>query len=136
MPRRSIEDLAGEAWRARGPDPVLSPPAYLKGVARTVYLEVAGHYPAGRFPPGASHLLEVFACTTAAVRSASARMLAADPAAPGYNKIVAQFVKLASVQTGVAVKLRLCPSSAWRAADGRLDEKRPKPSNYLAKMTN
>jgi hypothetical protein len=128
MPRLSSEAISASLWRA---EPIPQPPSYLKGDARKIYLEIVSHYPSDRFPPGAIHLLETFAVTSAVLRQVMRRMQVVDLHDPESRRLTGQMVKLSGVQLSCATKLRLTPSSHYRTEDGRLTEKRSPRSRLL-----
>ena len=103
-------------WRAGGRPP--APPRRLVGRSRAIWREVAGSRPPDYFDAASLGLLEGFCVVSAALEVLSPVLAAA----PGDRATVARWCQLARMQATLAVKLRLCPSSAMRADSGRLSE--------------
>ncbi len=101
MPRKSAEDRAAAAWRARGkPSP---PPKSLGRKARAIWREIVKSRPPDFFPTGILPLLEDFC-----VASVAARDLATAVEADPNDKATADaWISFAKVQATLATKLRL-----------------------------
>ena len=120
MPRKSVEAMAGELWRT-GPEPP-APPAHLDREARAIWRDIVASRSPSYFDPAARILLESFCGLTVAARAAMKRLQAAEPASREAKLATGVVVKLTLAMCTLAVKLRLTPSSRWRADSGRLDE--------------
>jgi hypothetical protein len=131
MPRRSSEDLAAEMWRSQTLRALPPVPSHLKGVARQVYAEIVAHYPPERFQGGANCILEMFAHATACLRRLTPKLGELEPGSVAYGRTLRQITQLTQVQLSSAIRLRLTPSTRWRADDGRLDERGAPRSKLL-----
>ena len=115
MPRKSAEDRAAAAWRARGEPP--PPPKHLGRKARAVWREIVKSRPPDFFPTGVLPLLEGFCVASVATRD----LAAAVEAAPSDKAAADAWISFAKVQVSLATKLRLVNTAS--RASGVHDEK-------------
>ncbi len=101
MPRKSAEDRAAAAWRARGEPP--PPSKHLGRKAKAIWREIVKSRPPDFFPISILPLLEGFC-----VASVAARELAVAVEADPNDKATADvWISFAKVQATLATKLRL-----------------------------
>ena len=115
MPRKSAEDRAAAAWRARGETP--PPPKHLGRKARAIWREIVKSRPPGFFPTGVLPLLEGFCVASVATRD----LAAAVEAAPSDKAAADAWISFAKIQVSLATKLRLVNTAS--RASGVHDEK-------------
>ncbi len=100
MPRKSAEERAAAAWRARKPP---SPPKTLSRAARATWREIVRSRPPDFFPTSILPLLEAFCVAAGAVRDLSPAV-EADPA---DREAADAWQSYAKVMVSLATKLRL-----------------------------
>ncbi len=115
MPRKSAEERAAAAWRARGKP--AAPPKHLGRKARAIWREIVKSRPPDFFPTGILPLLEDFC-----VASVAARELATSVEADPTDKAAADaWISFAKIQATLATKLRLVNTAS--RSSGSHDEK-------------
>ena len=106
MPRKSAEERAAAAWRARGEPP--PPSKHLGRKAKAIWRAIVKSRPPDFFPTGVLPLLEGFC-----VASVAARELAVAVEADPSDKAAADaWISFAKVQATLATKLRLVNTSS------------------------
>ena len=101
MPRKSAEERAAAAWRARGKLP--DPPKRLGREAKAIWREIVNSRTPDFFPIGILPLLEDFCVASVAARDLS-KTVEANPA----DKTAADnWIAYVKVQVSLATKLRL-----------------------------
>ena len=109
MPRKSAEERAAAAWRARGKPP--PPPKHLGRKAKAIWREIVKSRPPDFFPTGILPLLEAFCVAAVATRE----LAAAVESDPGDKVAADAWISFAKVECTLAVKLRLV-NTASRAS--------------------
>lgn len=115
MPRKSAEERAAAAWRARGKPP--PPPKCLGRKAKVVWRQIVKSRPPDFFPTGILPLLEGFCVASVATRD----LAAAVEAAPSDKAAADAWIGFAKVMATLATKLRLVNTAS--RSSGIHDEK-------------
>ena len=106
MPRKSAEERAAAAWRARGTPP--PPPKCLGRKARAIWRGIINSRPPDFFPTGILPLLEGFCVASVAARD----LAVAVEADPNDKPTADAWISFAKVQATLATKLRLVNTSS------------------------
>ena len=99
-----------------------APPVQLSVAARRVWRDIVASRAPGYFDAGSLPPLESYCVAVVASRAAMAWLDAAPPGTREGKAACAAVVKLTMMMCSVGTKLRILPSSKWRADGGRLDE--------------
>jgi hypothetical protein len=129
VPRLSSEARSAAAWRAGNALPPA--PKYMGKDARAIWAEITASRPVDYFDAATRPMLETFCCASSSLRALSTKMVGLDPRDPEFGRLVRLSAVLTTVQSTMAVRLRLCQSARMRYEDGRLDEKRSQKSWLL-----
>jgi hypothetical protein len=129
VPRLSSEARSAAAWRVG--DALPPAPRYMDKDARQIWAEVVASRPSDYFDAATKPMLETFCTASSSLRAISAKMVGLDVRDPEFGRLVRLSAVLTTVQSTMAVRLRLCQSARMRYEDGRLDERAAPKSRLL-----
>lgn len=119
MPRRSVEDIAGAAYRAGGRPP--PPPADLSTKAKQLWRLIVGSRPPDYWDPAAQLLLASFV-ELSVTQQVNLAMLRREPTDAQWQK---QAAAMQLTLNSLAVKLKISPSGNLKRNAGIISERAP-----------